>query len=148
VLAEVAADHPLTVAPTFLGAHEVPEEYRADPDRYVDLVVDEMLPAVAERGLATSCDVFAEPKVFDAARSERILTAALDRGFRLRVHADEIEPMGGAELAARLGADSADHLPVISDEGIARSRRADTTACCCPGRASTSASRRMPRRGA
>jgi imidazolonepropionase len=133
VLGEVAEEHPLTVARTFLGAHEVPEEYRADPDRYVDLVVDEMLPAVAERGLATSCDVFAEPKVFDAARSERILRAALDRGFRLRVHADEIEPMGGAELSARLGADSADHLPRISDEGIRALAASRTTAMLLPG---------------
>ena len=118
---------------TFLGAHEVPLEHRDDPDRYVDSVIDRMLPAVVERRLAESCDVFAEPKVFDATRSERILTAARERGLGLRVHADELEPMGGAELAVRLGAASADHLLRVSDSGIDALAQTDTVAVMLPG---------------
>jgi imidazolonepropionase len=123
--------HPLGVARTFLGAHEVPLEYRDRRDAYVDLVVDEMLPAV--QGLCEACDVFAEPGVFDLGQSRRILSAAKARGLRLRVHADEIEPMGGAELAVELGADSADHLPRISAAGIAALAGSDTTAVLLPG---------------
>lgn len=123
--------HPLTVARTFLGAHEVPEDYRDRRDDYVALVIDEMLPAV--EGLCEACDVFAEPKVFDREQSRRVLTAAKRRGLRLRVHADEIEPMGGAELAVELGADSADHLAVVSDAGIRALAGSDTAAVLLPG---------------
>jgi len=130
-LTRAMAEHPLTVSRTFLGAHEVPMEYRERRDDYVDLVIDEMLPAVDR--LCESCDVFAEPKVFDAVRSERILSAAKVRGLRLRVHADEIEPMGGAELAVALGADSADHLAVVSEAGIAALAGSETTAVLLPG---------------
>ncbi|MBK8974952.1 MAG: imidazolonepropionase [Planctomycetes bacterium] len=131
-LTRAAAGHPVRVRRTFLGAHEVPEEYRGGrQDDYVALVVDEMLPAVD--GLCEACDVFAEPKVFDLARSRRILTAARSRGLGLRVHADEIEPMGGAELAVELGAESADHLPQVSDAGVAALAGSDTTAVLLPG---------------
>jgi imidazolonepropionase len=130
-LAAAAKRVPLTVRRTFLGAHEFPPEYRDRRDDYVQLVVDEMLPAARE--LATSCDVFAEPKVFDRAQSQRILAAARSLGYRLRVHADEIEPMGGAELAVELGADSADHLARVSLEGIERLAQSDTVAVLLPG---------------
>ena len=130
-LADAAADHPVTVRPTFLGAHEVPPEYRDRRDAYVDLVIDEMLPAVQDRCVAA--DVFAEPKVFDLAQSRRILTAAKDLGLGLRVHADEIEPMGGAELAVELGAESADHLPMVSEAGIRALAASETTAVLLPG---------------
>lgn len=130
-LMAVASEHPLTTSHTFLGAHEVPPEYRDKRDAYVDLVIDEMLPAVV--GKCESCDVFAEPKVFDRAQSERILRAALDAGMRLRIHADEIEPMGGAELAAELGADSADHLPRISLAGQEALAQSETMAVLLPG---------------
>jgi imidazolonepropionase len=130
-LSDAAAGHPLTVRRTFLGAHEFPPEYREDRDAYVQLVIDEMLPAV--RGLCESCDVFAEPKVFDRTQSLRILSAARGEGLRLRVHADELEPMGGAELAADLRADSADHLARISLEGQSRLAASDTVAILLPG---------------
>ena len=131
VLTRVAASHPLTVSRTFLGAHEFPPEYRERREDYVRLVIDEMLPAVVD--LCESCDVFAEPKVFDRKQSERILRAAKARGLRLRVHADEIEPMRAAELAVELGADSADHLPRISLSGQDALAESDTTAVFLPG---------------
>ncbi|MGA0060366.1 MAG: imidazolonepropionase [Planctomycetota bacterium] len=123
--------HPLDVVRTFLGAHEVPLEYRERREAYVDLVIHEMLPAV--RGLCEACDVFAEPGVFDLEQSRRILRAAQAEGLRLRLHADEIRPMGGAELAVELGADSADHLPQISEAGIRALAGSDTTAVLLPG---------------
>ncbi len=123
--------HSLDVVRTFLGAHEVPLEYRERRDAYVDLVIDEMLPAVL--GLCESCDVFAEPGVFDVEQSRRILRAAKDAGLRLRIHADEIRPMGGAELAVELGADAADHLPQVSEGGIRALASSDTTAVLLPG---------------
>jgi len=114
---DAAAVHPLSVAPTFLGAHEVPVEHRGRRERYLDLLVDEMLPAVAEGGLAEFCDVFCEEGVFTVAESRRLLEAARARGFALRVHADELVWTGGAELAGELGASSADHLVFVSEAG-------------------------------
>ena len=130
-LARAAAATPLTIRRTFLGAHEFPPEYRQDRDAYVRLLCYEMIPQLAP--LADYCDVFAEPKVFDRAQSERVLAAAKAAGLRLRVHADEIEPMGGAELAVALGADSADHLARISDAGIAAMAASDTVGVLLPG---------------
>ncbi|MGE0145409.1 MAG: imidazolonepropionase [Planctomycetota bacterium] len=130
-LTRAAAGHPLTVSRTFLGAHEVPAEYRPHTDRYVDHLIAEMLPAVVP--WCESADVFAEPKVFDSERSRRILTAARAAGLRLRVHADEIEPMRGAQLACELDADSADHLAVVDEDGISRLGAARTTATLLPG---------------
>lgn len=134
VLGEVAQAHPLKVRRTFLGAHEFPKAFRdsaAAREDYVQLVIEEMLPAVD--GLCESCDVFAEPGVFDREQSRRILVAAKERGLRLRVHVDEILPMGGAELAVSLGADSADHLGRVSMRGIAELANSDTTAVLLPG---------------
>ncbi|MFN3244553.1 MAG: imidazolonepropionase [Planctomycetota bacterium] len=126
-----AALVPLNLKRTFLGAHEFPPEYRDDRDEYVRIVCDEMIPALAP--MADYCDVFAEPGVFTREQSERVLKAALDAGLRLRVHADEIQPMGGAEMAVALGADSADHLGQISDAGIAAMAASDTTGVLLPG---------------
>lgn len=122
---------PLTVLRTFLGAHEFPPEYREDRDSYVKLVCDEMIPRLAP--LADACDVFAEPGVFDLEQSRRVLLAARAAGLRLRVHADELKPMGGTELAVELQADSADHLGQISDEGIRQLAGSDTTGVLLPG---------------
>ena len=122
---------PIDVSTTFLGAHEVAPEYRDEPDAYVDLLVREMLPAV--RDLADSCDAFVEEHVFDLVRGRRILQAARDLGFRLRVHVDEIEPLGGTEMAVDLGAASVDHLIQISDSGIDRLAASGTTAVLLPG---------------
>jgi imidazolonepropionase len=113
---------PVDVVPTFLGAHAVPAEFRARPEgteAYVRSVIDEQLPGVAAQGRARSCDVFCEEGVFTADQSRRILQAALGYGLALRLHADELAPSGGAELAAELGALSADHLHVPSDAGLA-----------------------------
>jgi imidazolonepropionase len=119
--------------PTFLGAHEVPPEFRADRDAYVDLVIREMLPAVRRRKLARFCDVFCEPGVFTPAEARRILAAAREQGFGLKLHADELEPSGGAELAAEVGAVSADHLAAISPDGIQALAASDTVAVLLPG---------------
>ena len=118
---------------TCLAAHEVPPEYRDRRDDYVAVVCDEILPAVADAGLADRCDVFCEPSVFDLVQTERILERARAVGLTLTVHADELEPLGGAALAARLGAQSADHLIVIDEVGRAALAASDTVAVLLPG---------------
>ena len=115
---DAAARHPITVVPTFLGAHEIPAEHRKDRERYLRLLLDEMIPEVARRALAAYCDVFCEASVFSVAESRRILTSARDRGMKLRIHADELSLTGGAELAGELGARSADHLIFVSEAGM------------------------------
>ncbi|HUX07812.1 MAG TPA: imidazolonepropionase [Acidobacteriota bacterium] len=134
----LSESHPLTVIPTFLGAHEVPPEYRSRPDgmnHYADLVVNEMIPAVAAEGLAQYCDIFTETGVFDLETSRRILIAAREAGMGLKVHADQLTPLGGAELAAELGAISAEHLEFVSDKGISKMAEAGTIAIPLPGAA-------------
>ena len=119
---ELGREGPIDVLPTFLGAHAVPPEFRARPggtEAYVRSVIEEQLPGVAAQGRAVSCDVFCEQGVFTADQSRRVLQAAAGYGLAVRLHADELAPSGGAELAAELGALSADHLHVPSDEGIA-----------------------------
>jgi len=119
---DLGQEGPVDVVPTFLGAHAVPAEYRSRPqgtEAYVRHVIEEQLPGVAAQGRARSCDVFCEQGVFTADQSRRILTAAASYGLAVRLHADELAPSGGAELAAELGALSADHLHTPSDEGIA-----------------------------
>lgn len=131
---EMDRRHPLTVVPTFMGAHEVPPEHRSRPEAYVDLLVEEMLPAVAaEADLARYADVFTEQGVFSLADSRRILERAKELGFGLKVHADELSDLGGALLAAELGAISAEHLLHASDEGLRRLAEAGTVAVCLPG---------------
>ena len=130
-----ASRHPVTVVPTFLGAHEVPPEHRGARERYVDLVVEEMTPAVAARGLAVFCDVFCEEGVFSVAESRRVLLAGRAHGMKLRVHADELASTGGAELAAELGARSADHLVHVSRAGIDALARASCVATLLPSAA-------------
>jgi imidazolonepropionase len=136
VAGQLAAEGPVDVVPTFLGAHAVPPEVRAahpgDPaaatEAYVAAVIAEQLPAVAAQGIARSCDVFCETGVFSAGQSRRILLAARALGLDIRLHADELAPSGGAELAAELGALSADHLGAPSAAGIAALARAAATA--------------------
>ena len=130
---QVDGAQPIDLVPTFLGAHAVPKEYKEEPDRYMDLVIDEMLPRVVEDNLAHYCDVFCEEGVFSVEQSRRVLTAARDMGLELKMHADEIVPLGGAELAAELGAVSADHLLVISDQGIRRMAEEGVIAVVLPG---------------
>ena len=123
------------VVATFLGAHAVPPEYRGRPDEYVDRIVEEMLPAVAREGLAEYADVFCEQGVFDLEQTRRIVEAARRLGFRIRLHVDELTPLGGAGLAAQVGAVSADHLLHVRDEDIPRLREAGTVATLLPGTA-------------
>ena len=130
-----AARHPVTVVPTFLGAHEVPREHRANRSRYVDLLVEEMIPAVADRGLAAFADVFCEEGVFTVEESRRILLAARERGMKLRIHADELATTGGAELAGELGARSADHLVFVSEAGMKALAGASCVATLLPSAA-------------
>ncbi|MBV8896834.1 MAG: imidazolonepropionase [Acidobacteriaceae bacterium] len=104
--------------PTFLGAHDIPNEYRHDPDAYVDLVMNQMLPAVVEHGLAEYCDVFCERNVFTIDQSRAILTRARELGLGLRIHADQLSRNGGAELAGSLRTASADHLEQVDAPGI------------------------------
>jgi imidazolonepropionase len=127
------APGPPALIPTFLGAHEVPAEYRGRPDEYVRLVEEEMLPAVAGQGIARFCDVFCEPGVFTPDQARRILVRARALGLGAKVHADELDGSGGAELAASLGAVSADHLARVSPAGIAALGRAETVAVLLPG---------------
>jgi imidazolonepropionase len=130
-----AAAHSVTVVPTFLGAHEVPPEHRGDRARYLDLLVNEMIPTVATRGLAAFADVFCEEGVFSVAESRRILLAARERGMKLRVHADELAATGGAELAGELGARSADHLVHVSPAGMRALAAAGCVATLLPSAA-------------
>jgi imidazolonepropionase len=134
-IAELDREHPCDLVPTFLGAHEVPPEYRDDREGYLRLVIDRMLPEVADRGLAAFCDIFCEQGVFGVEETERVLRAAARRGFRLKVHADEFTPLGGAEVAGRVGATSADHLLHVTPAGAEALRAAGTVATLLPGTA-------------
>lgn len=118
VIQRLHQEHPLDVLPTFLGAHEFPDEYQQDREGYIRLLLEEMLPEVARQKLARFCDVFCEDHVFTVAQSRRILNRAKELGLEIKMHADEIQPIGGAELAAEVSAVSADHLVAISDAGI------------------------------
>ena len=120
------------VVPTFLGAHAVPPEYQGRTDEYVDYLIREVMPVVKEQGLAEFCDVFCEEGVFSIEQSRRLLAAASDMGYALKLHADEIVSLGGAELAAELGAVSADHLLHASDQGISRMAEAGVVATLLP----------------
>ncbi|GIW71387.1 MAG: imidazolonepropionase [Planctomycetota bacterium] len=131
VIAALDRAHPIHCVPTFLGAHEVPDEYRHDRAGYVRLVIDQMLPALAP--LARFCDVFCEAHVFDVAQARAILLAGRRHGLLPKLHADELAPTGGAELAAELGATSADHLVAVSEEGIRRLAAAGVIAVLLPG---------------
>jgi imidazolonepropionase len=135
VIARVGKETPLSVVPTFLGAHAVPAEHRGAPGAYVELLVRETLPAVVHAGLARFCDVFCEKGVFSVAESRKILEAARAAGLGLKLHADEIHDTGGAGLAADLRAVSADHLLAVSDANIARMAEAGTVAVLLPATA-------------
>ena len=111
-------NHPVDLVHTFLGAHAVPEEYKENHKAYIDILVDVMMPKIKDMGLAEFCDVFCEEGVFTIEESEYILQKAKEMGYKLKIHADEIESLGGAELAAKLGCVSADHLMAASDKGI------------------------------
>jgi len=130
----LAKYHPMTLLSTYMGAHAVPSEMRGNTEGYVDSVIRDLDKIKAER-LADAVDVFCEEGVFSLEATERILTRAKELGFRIRLHADEIVPMGGAGLGARLGASSVDHLLAISDDDIRLLAQSDTVANLLPGTA-------------
>ena len=119
--------------PTFLGAHEIPDEYQQRRTDYIELVINEMIPAVADRKLALFCDVFCEEGVFSIEESRLILKAAEKAGMRPKLHADELKWTGGAELAVQLKAVSADHLVCVSNKGITKLATSETVAVLLPG---------------
>lgn len=123
-------DQKLNIAATFLGAHAVPAEYKGRTAEYVDLIISEMLPRFKDK--ARNCDIFCEKNVFEIEDSRRLLQAAREMGYDIKLHADEIVTLGGAELAAELGALSADHLLHVSDEGVARMAKAGVVATLLP----------------
>jgi imidazolonepropionase len=133
VIAAADARHPVDVVPTFMGAHAVPEGQ--DADDYTDTVVDEQLPAVAEQGVAEFCDVFCEEGVFSVEQSRRVLEAGMDHGLAPKVHAEELAHIGGSQLAADLGAVSADHLLHATDADAAALAEAGVTPVLLPGTA-------------
>ena len=133
VLDRVNRDHPIDIIPTFLGAHAFPPEFSNDPDGYVDLLCDEMIPAVGEQGIAQYCDVFCEKRYFSVEQSRRILETGKTYGLIPRLHADEFEDSGAAELAAEVGAVSADHLMAVSSAGISALKNGAVTATLLPG---------------
>jgi len=118
IINELNTEQQLEMIPTFLGAHEVPDDYRDKRNDYIDLIINEMLPIVAEKNLANYCDVFCEKGVFDLNETRKILEAAGRLGLKFRIHADELNAFGAAELAANMNAVTADHLVKVSDEGI------------------------------
>jgi len=138
------AETPLQYVPTFLGAHEVPDEYRAHRADYVELVINEMLPRVAAERLAEFCDVFCEERVFDADDSRRILLAARSHDLGLRLHADQLSLSGGALLAAELRATTADHLEHTDAAGIAALKSAGVQPVLLPGSVYALGSSRYP----
>ena len=129
---ELNETHPVDLVPTFLGAHALPQEYRDRREDYIRLLCEEMIPAVAAERLARFCDVFCETGVFTAEESRTILEAGKKYGLAPKIHADEIDPIGGSRLAGELGAVSAEHLIVCPPEGIASMAGGGTVACLLP----------------
>ena len=135
VMKEIKQHHPMDVATTFMGAHAVPTEYKGQEDRMIDDIIEQVLPRVQKENLAEFCDIFTEKNVFSIEQSRKLLKAAAVMGFKLKMHADEIVPLGGAELAAEVGAVSADHLLQISEKGIQALAEKNVVATLLPGTA-------------
>ncbi len=133
VAARLGEELPLAVVPTFLGAHAVPPEYADRREDFVELVNDEMIPAAAAEELAEYVDVFCDRGAFNVDETRAILTAAREAGLKLRLHADEFEPLGGTELAVEMGAAAVDHLAVVTEAGIRALAASDTGAVLLPG---------------
>jgi imidazolonepropionase len=135
VMAHLDRVHYVDVVPTFLGAHAVPEKYQGKEEAFIDFMVKEVMAEVAERRLAEFCDIFCEKNVFSVDQSRRLLARAKDLGLKIKLHADEIVQLGGTELAAELGAVSADHLLHASDRGIMDLAKAGVVATLLPATA-------------
>ena len=132
VVKQLKGEQPVELVSTFMGAHAVPSEYMDDKEAYISLIIDAMLPYIAERGLAEYCDVFCETAVFSALEAERILSAAQKLGLGAKIHADEIDAIGGSEVAAELGAVSAEHLIAITENGMDMLAHSGTIAVLLP----------------
>lgn len=126
-------DHPVDIVSTFMGAHAIPEKYENDTDKFVDIIIEEMIPEVSKKGLAKFCDVFCEEGVFSIEQSRKILEVGKRYGLIPKIHADEIKPLGGAELAADIGCITADHLVAASEEGMERMSEEKVIANLLPG---------------
>ena len=133
VIQELNRIHAIDLVPTFLGAHEIPDEYRAKRGDYIQLIVKKMIPGVAEKKLAEFCDIFCEDHVFNLEETETILSAAHDAGLKLKIHADQLTFSGGTELAAKMNAVSVDHLDFISPKGIEMIKLSHTIPVLLPG---------------
>lgn len=125
--------HPVDIISTFLGAHALPEEFKNKKKQYIDFLIEEVMPCVKRMDLAEFCDVFCEKGVFSAQESRKILTRAKEMGYKLKLHADEIEPLGGAQLAGELEAVTADHLLAVSDKGLRKMKEGNVIAVLLPG---------------
>jgi len=144
VIRRLDQETPLRYVPTFLGAHTLPDEYKDNRSAYVDLIVNEMIPMVAREGLARFCDVFCESGAFDVDESRRILQTARAYGMELRVHADQFSPSGGSQLAAELGAMTADHLEYAGQFEISALKSANVQPVLLPASVLMIGSRRYP----
>lgn len=133
VIDQLRREEPQNIVPTFLGAHAIPREYKIKPDEYVRILVEEMLPKVAEEKLAAFCDIFVEQEAFNDEAARKIMGVAQKLGLKTKFHADQLSSGGGAELAADCLAVSADHLEKISEEGIRRLKKSGTVAVLLPG---------------
>jgi imidazolonepropionase len=135
VMQELQQSHPVEIIPTFLGAHAIPPDYKGRSEEFIDYLIKEVLPRISEKKLAVFCDIFCEKGVFSVEESRRLLLAAQDMGLRSKIHADEIVQTGGAELAAEIGAISAEHLLHISAKGIERMAETHTIGVLLPATA-------------
>ncbi|WP_057913633.1 imidazolonepropionase [Peribacillus muralis] len=135
VMKKLQEEHPIDLVPTFMGAHAVPGDYKGREDEFVDHLINDMLPIISKEKLAEFNDVFCEKGVFTPEQSERILHAGKKYGLIPKIHADEIESYGGAELAAKIGAISAEHLLKASEAGITAMAKSGTIACLLPATA-------------
>jgi len=133
VLRDLGRLHPVAIVPTFMGAHEVPPEFNDRREEYISLLIQTLIPEVRRRNLAEFFDIFCEPGVFSLEETAALVRAAREAGFKIKIHADEFATLGGAELAANLGAVSAEHLISVSDLGIEKLAAAATAAVCLPG---------------
>jgi imidazolonepropionase len=145
VVRRLNKENPVEFVPTFLGAHAIPEDFQSAPNRYVSLVIDEMLPRIADERLAEFCDVFCEMGYFDVETSRKVLSAARERGMGIRMHADQLTNGGGAGLAAELGAVTADHLEQTETPGMAAMKRAGVQPVLLPGSVYSLGKTRYPR---
>ncbi|MSQ46424.1 MAG: imidazolonepropionase [Ignavibacteria bacterium] len=133
IINELKRDHFSTIAPTFLGAHAIPFEFKENPDEYVELICNYMLPHISEKKMAIFCDIFCENGYFNLKQSERILSKAKEVGLKIKLHADQLSTFGATELGVSLGAISVDHLELINENGINALSNSNTIATILPG---------------